>query len=66
MNNSSQITKAAIALLCLFQLQNASGAPQLEEVIVTAQKREQSAQDVPVSMAAFNCTSSKHFGIMTA
>src|SRR5579863_7456775 len=35
------------------QVAGAEG-PQLEEVIVTAQKREENAQDVPVTMAIFS------------
>lgn len=48
-------TSMAIALLVIF----AGEAPAqeqlvIEEVVVTAQKREQSAQDVPISISAFN------------
>ena len=34
--------------------QNSDGAGKIEEVIVTAQKREQSIQDVPITMDAFS------------
>ena len=43
---------AAVALgVTSFQL---GAQPMLEEVIVTAQKREQSLQDVPISVSAFS------------
>ena len=38
-------------------------APALEEVIVSAQKREESIQDVPISIAAFSQESIEKFGI---
>lgn len=40
-----------------------SGAIALEEVIVTAQKRSESLQDVPISIAAFSAESLEAFGI---
>jgi iron complex outermembrane receptor protein len=45
-------SRSAIALAVLFSSQ--SFAQGLEEVIVTAQKREQGLQDVPISVQAFN------------
>ncbi|WP_116367310.1 TonB-dependent receptor [Parahaliea mediterranea] len=48
------LTLLATALLTLTASQSqAQMAPTLEEVVVTAQKREESIQDVPISMAAF-------------
>ncbi len=41
----------------------AMAQPQLEEVIVTAQKREQSLQDVPVAVSAFNAEDLANSGI---
>lgn len=41
----------------------AEGAIALEEVIVTAQKRSESIQDVPISIAAFSQESLEAFGI---
>lgn len=41
----------------------ATAAPVLEEVIVTAQKREQLLQDVPISIAAFSQDTIEKFGI---
>ncbi|MDX1735766.1 MAG: TonB-dependent receptor, partial [Halioglobus sp.] len=44
---------AAVSGITLAPLVSAQGAGLLEEVIVTAQKREQSLQDVPVAVTAF-------------
>lgn len=41
----------------------AYAAPVLEEVLVTAQKREESLQDVPISIAAFSQETIEKFGI---
>lgn len=40
-------------------------APQLEEVIVTAQKREQSLQDVPIAVSAFSAQDLANSGAAT-
>jgi len=40
-----------------------SAAPALEEMIVTAQKQEQSIQDVPISMVAFNSDMLEKLGV---
>ncbi len=44
----------AIALACSGNALAQSGSPALEEVLVTAQKRSQSLQDVPVAVTAFD------------
>ena len=44
---------AGALLLGLAVVQTASAQAELEEIIVTAQKREQSLQDVPVAVTAF-------------
>lgn len=44
----------ALATLCAIGMQPHVSAAALEEVFVTAQKRVESAQDTPISMAAFN------------
>ncbi|MCY4256292.1 MAG: TonB-dependent receptor [Gammaproteobacteria bacterium] len=44
---------AGASLLGLAVMQAASAQAELEEIIVTAQKREQSLQDVPVAVTAF-------------
>lgn len=60
MNDFSHIKKFILTAVCLTQAQLA--VAQLEEVIVTAQKRSQSAQDVPVSVSAFNEEDFQEFG----
>jgi iron complex outermembrane receptor protein len=47
----------------LVLLASDSGAPMLEEVIVTAEKRQQSLQDVPISMVAMGKDSLEKFNI---
>ena len=42
---------------------SALGAPALEEILVTAEKRVESLQDVPVSIVAFNQESLENLGI---
>ena len=55
-------TLFAVILVSLSQ----SGYAQLEEVIVTAQKREESLQDVPIAMQAFSGDEVNSLGISTA
>src|ERR1043165_5369699 len=50
------------AALCLAPL-GAAADDQLEEVTVTAQKREQNLQDVGISIAAFSQESLKNMGV---
>jgi len=52
---SALLTQAAIA--------QQESKPQLEEIIVTAQKREQNLQDVPIAMSAFSGDSLVSAGI---
>ncbi len=54
---------AAIALGAPAQQALAQGASVLEEVIVTARKREESIQDVPVSVTAFSGSQLRDAGI---
>ena len=42
---------------------NSYAAPALEEVFVTAEKRVESLQDVPISIVAFNQTALENLGI---
>jgi iron complex outermembrane recepter protein len=49
----------------LAQVQPQKAAPVLEEVIVTAQKREQNVQDIPVSVTAINTQMIEQAGIHT-
>ncbi|MGI9286700.1 MAG: hypothetical protein ACR2P1_15040, partial [Pseudomonadales bacterium] len=52
MKNVLTLTIAIASGLALISAQ--STATMLEEVVVTAQKREQSQQDIPIAIAAFS------------
>lgn len=57
---------AAVALCCLsraWSQESVGVGPTLEEVIVTAERRQQSLQDVPVSIAALDEQALEKFGI---
>ena len=59
MKKTTPLFMGAASLLALATA--AHGQATLEEVIVTAQKREQSLQDVPIAITAFtqwNCSTS--------
>lgn len=56
----SQLITAAVLTVTSLQL---SAQQMLEEVIVTAQKREQSLQDVPISVSAFSGAALQESGI---
>jgi len=49
----SQLARNPLFLACCTLLAPATHAQMLEEVIVTAQKREQNLQDVPIAVSAF-------------
>ncbi|CAA0093094.1 Pesticin receptor [Zhongshania aliphaticivorans] len=55
--------KLALTNLLLLTIPPAIAAPQLEEVIVTAQKRAESAQDVPISVTAMSAESLARNGL---
>ena len=55
-----QLIAAAVLTVTSIQL---SAQQMLEEVIVTAQKREQSLQDVPISVSAFSGAALQEAGI---
>ncbi|SVD13450.1 uncharacterized protein METZ01_LOCUS366304, partial [marine metagenome] len=64
------LAAAVVAPLSLFlveqgnaQVQSASAAAMLEEVIVTARRREESMQDLPLSIAALSADSMQAQGI---
>ena len=52
--NRTSMYRGIVAALSLASLSGVSHAQGLEEVIVTAQKREQGLQDVPISVQAFD------------
>ena len=47
-------TKKPLAVAVLAMMPAVAAQAQIEEVMVTAQKREQSLQDVPISLQSFN------------
>ena len=49
----------------LHHAQDGTDAVSLEEVIVTAQKREQNLQEVPVSISSFNAVELENMGVTT-
>lgn len=59
------LTYSALASLLLWQgyAPGALASPMLEEVLVTAEKREESLQDVPISIAAFNENTLEKMGV---
>ena len=52
--NRSSLFKASGLALAIAAIAGGTNAAQLEEVIVTAQKRAESLQDVPISMTAIS------------
>jgi iron complex outermembrane receptor protein len=52
-----------IAVILAIFSQTSHAAPALEEIIVTAEKREESLQDVPISIAAFSQDALENLGI---
>ena len=62
MNFNKNLLAASIAS-CLFIHTGASAAPMLEEVVITAQKREQSMQDVGISVTAMTGENMSALGI---
>jgi len=57
------LTTAVLLHVAAAQAQQAGAGPVLEEVLVTAQKREQSLQDVPLSITAFTAATIDRAGI---
>lgn len=57
---------ASVLLMPVAHAQDAETSSLLEEVLVTAQKRSESAQDVPISMAAFSGQQMTELGINNA
>ena len=63
-NFSKLIYSSSILSLCLYGNLVSAQSSLLEEVIVTAQKREQSMQDVPISITAFSGNQLQDLGIV--
>lgn len=59
------LTSLALSGLMPLSLPTASASSLLEEVVVTAQKREENLQDVPISIAAFSGDALKEMGAST-
>ena len=62
MNHRKTLLAASVAS-CVFIHTSANAAPMLEEVVVTAQKREQSMQDVGISVTAMTGENMSALGI---
>ena len=60
--NTINQTIRVILILFLAQSLTVNAQPVLEEVIVTAQKREESVQDVPISITALSGDMISDFG----
>ena len=56
---------AITALMVTFSICSQAQKPMIEEVIVTAQKREQNAQDVPIALTAIDADTIEQVGIQT-
>jgi iron complex outermembrane receptor protein len=54
---------AGLSLLCTGAFAQEQQAPQLEEIVVTAQKRAQNIQDVPIAITAFTADTLQAKGI---
>ena len=53
-NHSRKNSLMAVAVVSALGLSDLAAAQQLEEVVVTARKRAESLQDVPMAVSAFN------------
>ena len=56
----------ATAVLLASGLAAGNAMAQLEEVVVTAQKREQSLQDIPIAISAYNAENIESMGLLSA
>ena len=57
---------STICMLTVSQLSSAQSRPVIEEVIVTAQKRAQNVQDIPVAVTAIDAQSIEQLGIQSS
>ena len=58
--------KLAAAVACALLASTGHGAVVLEEIVVTAQKREQNAQDIPIAVSAFSGDQLRALGVLSA
>ncbi len=65
MNQAPFAKHLATLLAVVGAITSAAALAQLEEVVVTAQKREQSLQDVPIAVSAFSATTLEEAGVTT-
>ena len=66
MRSSIQICRALAALMALVLVGNGASAAVLEEIVVTATKREQSVQDVGIAITAMSGDQMEAFGFTNA
>ncbi|MEM7281521.1 MAG: TonB-dependent receptor [Pseudomonadota bacterium] len=52
-----------VAAICAAMVIGTAGAQEFEEIVVTAQKREQSLQDVPIAVSAFGSSALEKAGV---
>ncbi len=64
-HHRSALFSAVTAALCINSVGVHAQKPVIEEVIVTAQKREQSAQDIPVALTAIDAKTIEDAGIQS-
>ena len=64
-NQNTKISSAltALAVVCVTAFTGSLAHAQLEEIVVTAQKREASLQDTPISITAFDAAAIEAEGI---
>ena len=64
-NQNTKISSAltALAVVCVTAFTGTLAHAQLEEIVVTAQKREASLQDTPISITAFDAAAIEAEGI---
>ena len=61
--NRSSLLKASTLALTIAAITGGTNAAELEEIIVTAQKRAESLQDVPMSMSAISGERIEEIGV---
>ncbi|MGI9287743.1 MAG: TonB-dependent receptor plug domain-containing protein, partial [Pseudomonadales bacterium] len=66
MNVFFKSKKLPLAIMLTSAVANTAGAAVLEEVIVTAQKRQESLQDIPIAMNAYDAENIEAMGLNSA